>query len=119
MSYYHTNVVVLNSRTWFQNYIQQTLNLVLWREIAVQYVAKTFSYICILWYAIDVVFRYAEIALLTDDKCDDFYPFDLDYAQPRMFDPFNLNGEKDYTSCTDFDPDSCYYNELRFFYSYE
>ena len=31
-----------------------------------------------------------------------------------MFDPFNLNDEKDYIPCTDIDPDSCYYNDLSF-----
>ena len=39
---------------------------------------------------------------------------DPDYVQPKMFDPFNLNDEKDYIPCTDIDPDNCFYNELNF-----
>ena len=59
--------------------------------------------------AVDDVFQSA-LFELSSDCC----LLDPDYVQPKMFDPFNLNDEKDYIPCTDIDPDSCYYNELSF-----
>ena len=58
---------------------------------------------------VDDVFQSA-LFELSSDCC----LLDPDYVQPKMFDPFNLNDEKDYIPCTDIDPDSCYYNELSF-----
>ena len=43
------------------------------------------------------------------------YLIHSDYVLPKMFDPLNLNDEKDYIPCTDIDPDSCCYNELSFY----
>ena len=42
----------------------------------------------------------------------DCHPFNIDSTQHKIFNPFNLNDEKDYLPCTDIDPDSCYYNDL-------
>ena len=44
----------------------------------------------------------------------DCHPFNNDSTQHKIFNPFNLNDEKDYIPCTDIDPDSCYYNDLSF-----
>ena len=44
----------------------------------------------------------------------DCRPFNIDSTQHKIFNPFNLNDEKDYIPCTDIDPDSCYYNDLSF-----
>ena len=57
----------------------------------------------------DAVFH-SVLVELSNDCC----LFDHDYNQPKIFDPFNLNDEKEYIPCTDIDPDSCYYNELSF-----
>ena len=53
---------------------------------------------------------YSSLLELTSD-CRLFYPY---YAQSNMFDPFDLNDEKDYIPCTDINPDSYYYNDLSF-----
>ena len=37
-----------------------------------------------------------------------------EYVQTKIFNPFNLNDDKDYIPCSDIDPDSCYYNHLSF-----
>ena len=58
---------------------------------------------------VDDVFQSALLELFSDCCL-----LDPDYLQPKMFDLFNLNDEKDYIPCTDIDPDSCYYNELSF-----
>ena len=51
---------------------------------------------------------YSSLLELTSD-CRLFGP---DYAQTKIFDPFDLNDEKDYIPCTDINPDSYYYNDL-------
>ena len=48
------------------------------------------------------------------DSSYDCYPLDP-YLQPKIFDPYNFNDEKDYIPCSVIDPDSCYYNELSYF----
>ena len=53
---------------------------------------------------------YSSLLELTSD-CRLFGP---DYAQTKIFDPFDLNDEKDYIPCTDINPDSYYYNDLSF-----
>ena len=45
---------------------------------------------------------------------NDCYLLDPCFIQPKIFDHFNLNDDKDYIPCTDIDPDSCYCNELSF-----
>ena len=37
-----------------------------------------------------------------------------EYVQTKIFNPFNLNDDKDYIPCSDIDLDSCYYNRLSF-----
>ena len=53
---------------------------------------------------------YSSLLELTSD-CRLFGP---DYAQTKIFHPFDLNDEKDYIPCTDINPDSYYYNDLSF-----
>ena len=53
---------------------------------------------------------YSSLLELTSD-CRLFGP---DYAQTKIFDPFDLNDEKDYIPCADINPDSYYYNDLSF-----
>ena len=53
---------------------------------------------------------YSSLLELTSD-CRLFGP---DYAQFKIFDPFDLNDKKDYIPCTDINPDSYYYNDLSF-----
>ena len=64
----------------------------------------------ILLYSILVDDTVFHNVLVANDCC----LLDPCFIQPKIFDPFNLNDEKDYIPCTDIDPDSCYYNELSF-----
>ena len=35
-----------------------------------------------------------------------------EYVQSKIFNPLNLNDDKDYIPCSDIDPDSCCYDHL-------
>ena len=63
------------------------------------------------WDSINV--KCSSLLELTSD-CRLFGP---DYAQTKIFDPFDLNDEKDYIPCADINPDSYYYNDLSFLFN--
>ena len=56
---------------------------------------------------------YSSLLELTSD-CRLFGP---DYAHTKIYDPFDLNDEKDYIACTDINPESYCYNDLSFLFN--